>query len=507
MQTYDNAPVLVGVGQFTWPDPDVLRTPVDALTAAARAALDDAACPALAAAVDALGMVRFIADANPATSGLFPRNPGAAMAQRLGLDDDIAISQATIGGNTPQYLVNHFADKLARGEHRAVLIAGAETLATMFHAFGNGEDLSGWAGGDAVEPPLIGQERDGLNDTENAHGLFEPINTYPLFENALAHHLGRGPDEHRDYLAQLSARMSQVAADNPYAWRREAMSAADIGTVGPRNRYVGFPYTRAMNAVLAVDMACAVVLTTAGQARALGIDPSRCVYLHGGVDVNEVWHVSARPQLYRAPAIGLAWEALSAQTGVGVDEVGHFDIYSCFPSAVQIACDEIGLSPLDDRGVTVTGGLPFFGGPGNNYSLHAIAQMVDTLRESANGHGLVTANGLYLTKHSLGLYSSSPPQTAWQRCDGQSLQARVDASQQVALAADPRGAATIETFTVAFGREGPKQGIVIARNDAGERVVANTPDDADFLHALVASDPVGKRGEVSVRNGLNILEL
>lgn len=507
MNSHDNAPVLVGVGQFTWPDPDVSRTPIDALAAAATAALEDAACPGLAASVDALGMIRFIADANPATSALFPRNPGAALAARAGLGDDVAIFQATIGGNTPQYLVNHFADKLARGEHQAVLIAGAETLATMFHAFGNGADLSGWSDGDTGEPPMIGTERDGLNAVEQAHGLFEPINTYPLFENALAHHLGHGPDEHRDYIAQLCAGMSEVAAGNPYAWRRDAMSAAEIGSVTPRNRYVGFPYTRLMNAVLAVDMACAVVLTTAGHARKLGIDPSRCVYLHGGADVNEVWHVSARPQLYRAPAIGMAWDKLSAQTGLGIDDLAHFDIYSCFPSAVEIACREIGLSPLDERGVTVTGGLPFFGGPGNNYSLHAIARMVDTLRESRGGHGLVTANGLYLTKHSLGLYSSTPPQAPWQSCDNQALQEAVDASGQVPLATDPEGAASIETFTVAFDREGPRLGIVIGRNDAGERIVANTPDDQDTLAQLTASDPIGARGRVVVREGLNILQL
>lgn len=506
MPHHDNAPVLVAAGQFTWPDPDVLRTPVDALEAAARAALDDAACPALASSIDALGMIRFIADANPATAGLFPRNPGAEIATRLGLAEP-AIFQAAIGGNTPQYLVNHFADKLAQGEHRAVLIAGAEALATMFHALGNGEDISGWSDASVAEPPMIGVEREGLNAVEQAHGLFEPINTYPLFENALAHHLGEDPETHRRYIAELCAGMSRVAADNPYAWRRDAMSAEQIGTVEQRNRYVGFPYTRVMNALLAVDMAAAVVMTTAGHARELGIDPSRCVYLLGGVDVNEVWHVSNRPELHRAPAIGKAWDTLSGQTGIDIDDVGHFDIYSCFPSAVQIACREIGISPLDERGVTVTGGLPFFGGPGNNYSLHAIAEMVSTLRGAPASHGLVTANGLYLTKHSLGLYSSQAPQTPWQASDNQALQAQIDGSAQVTLAADPAGPATIESFTVAFGREGPRQGIVIARNDAGERVIANTDNDVAVLEALVASDPIGQRGEISTAEGKNTLHL
>jgi acetyl-CoA C-acetyltransferase len=229
--------------------------------------------------------------------------------------------------------------------------------------------------------------------------------------------------------------------------------------------------------------------------------------LRGGADVNDIWFVSERPTLHQSPAINLAWNAVSAHTGITLDEISRFDIYSCFPSAVQIACNELGLSPLDPRGVTVTGGLPCFGGPGNNYSLHAIAEMATTLRATGKGHGLVTANGLYLTKHSLGLYSTEPPSQAWQAIDSSILQQRIDAAPRLALAADPAGLATIETYTVGFGREGPKQGIVIARNAAGERVVANTATDADTLNQLMAQDPIGHSGNVRMQDGINILEL
>ena len=504
MSQSDNAPILVGVGQQTWRDNNPNRTPTDALEIAARAALDDAGSAQLASAIDALGMIRFIADANPDTRGLFPRNPGAEVAQRLGLSSP-EIYQATIGGNTPQYMVNHFAAKLQRGEHRAVLLSGAELLATMFGALGSGADISAWPGEPAQEPPTIGQERDGLNATESAHGLFEPINTYPLFENRLAHELGLSSTEHQQLIAELSANMSAVAASNPYAWRQDGMSAEQIGTVEKSNRYVGYPYTRVMNAVLAVDMAAAVVMTTVGQARELGIDPDRWVYLCGGADVNDVWYPSERQDLHRSPAVELAWQTISQQTGVNIDAVDHFDIYSCFPSAVQVACREIGLDPLDARGVTVTGGLPFFGGPGNNYSLHAIAQMVERLRERG-GRGLVTANGMYLTKHSMGLYAAEAPDTPFQPTDNAALQAQIDAAPLVPLAQDPAGPATVETYTVAFGREGPKKGIVIARNDAGERILANTAEDPELLAQMVAENPIGKRGTVTVHEGKNLIQ-
>ncbi|MGI9293523.1 MAG: hypothetical protein ACR2PS_06025, partial [Pseudomonadales bacterium] len=412
----DNAPVIVGVGQKTWRETDTARTPVDALHEVANVALVDSNNNKLLDAIDALAMVRFIADTNPDMAALFPRNPGKLLAQRLGIEA-ANIYQATIGGNTPQQLVNHFANKLAAGEHQAVLISGVELLATLFSALGSGGGVSGWPGEKANSPITIGEEKDGLNAAEKLHGLYEPINTYPLFENSLRHHLGVSAEEHHALIAKLCSDMSSVAANNPHAWFQQARSAEEIGTVTDKNRYIGYPYTKAMNARLAVDMGAALVMTTAGKARELGVAESQFVYLRAGVDVNDIWYLSERPALHESPAIRLASSTLLQHAGVSVDEINRFDIYSCFPSAVQVACNEIGISPLDPRGVTVTGGLPYFGGPGNNYSLHAIAEMVATLRGDGNSHGLVTANGLYLTKHAMGLYSTEPGERPWQTLD------------------------------------------------------------------------------------------
>lgn len=506
MKNPDNMPIIVGVGQKTWREPDTNRTPLDALTEASALALADAGHNSLANAIDTVAMVRFIADTDPGTAALFPRNPGKQVAQRLGVTG-ADFFQGTIGGNTPQYLVNHFANKLAQGEHTAVLISGAELLATMFSALRTGGDISAWPGEADTEPSTIGQERDGLNATEKLYSLYEPINTYPLFENSLRHHLGISMEEHQATIASVCSNMSQVAANNPHAWKPKALTADEVSTVSEKNRYIGYPYTKAMNPVLAVDMAASVIMTTVGKARELNIDASQWIYLRGGVDVNDCWYISERPSLHESPAIRMAWQSLSAAAGIDIDEVTDFDIYSCFPSAVQVACNAIGLSPLDSRGVTVTGGLPYLGGPGNNYSLHGIAEMVSRLRSRGKGHGLVTANGLYLTKHSLGLYSTEPVDGAWEALDCSVLQQQIDDLPTVMLARDPIGAATVETFTVGFDRNGPKLGIVIARNSQGERILALTRPDADTLNQLLSQDPIGARGQVIIEEGLQIFEM
>ena len=506
MKEFDNTPIIVGAGQQTWREPDVSRTPIDAIAEVSGLALADAGIDNLHQAIDAVAMVRFIADTDPGTGALFPRNPGKHAAQRLGISN-ADFYQGTIGGNTPQYLVNHFASKLAQGEHSAVLISGTELLATLFSALRTGGDISSWAGEQEAEPTTIGEERDGLNEAEKPYSLYEPINTYPLFESSLRHHLGRSQEEHQTTLAELCSTMSQVAAENPFAWEPRALSADQIRTVNEKNRYIGYPYTKAMNPLLAVDMGASVVMTTVGKARELGIDPSQWIYMRAGVDLNDVWYISERPSLHESPAIRLAWRTLTEATGIDIDSVTDFDLYSCFPSAVEVACNEIGLSVHDSRGVTVTGGLAHMGGPGNNYSLHGIAAMTSRLRRRGKGHGLVTATGLYLTKHSLGLYSTEPANTQWKALDSGPLQQHIDKLPTLSLATDPGGSATIEAFTVTFDKNGPRAGIVIARNDADERVIAYTRSDAETLKQLLSEDPVGRSGLVTVEDGVNIFEL
>ncbi len=506
MTAKDNQPILVGAGQHTWRDIDFTRTPTDALEVAARQALDDCHCSAIEQAIDALVNVRFVADTNPGAGALFPRRPAAEVARRLGIENP-ALYLGPIGGNTPQYLVNHFARMLMTGEHRAVLLSGAELMATFFAALKQGGDIAHWADPGQAEPTAIGEERDGLTAQELAHGLYEPINTYPLFENALRHHLGHDLSRHSADIAELSSRMSAVAADNAHAWRQDAYTAEEIATVARNNRYVGYPYTRRMNALLEVDMAAAIVMTTVGTARALGIPEEQWIYYRGGVDLHDIWYPSERPELHSSPAIKLGWETLTANSGLGLDDITHFDIYSCFPSAVEIGCHAIGLSPLDARNVTVTGGLPYFGGPGNNYSLHAIAQMTESLRSTPDGNGLVTANGLYLTKHSLGLYSKLPGDELPEAVTPAALQESIERGPRVKVANNPEGEAIVETYTVAFDRDGPRQGILVARNAAGERIIANSKNDPTTLEQLLETDPIGQRGRIHIDGDLSIMEL
>jgi acetyl-CoA C-acetyltransferase len=161
--------------------------------------------------------------------------------------------------------------------------------------------------------------------------------------------------------------------------------------------------------------------------------------------------------------------------------------------------------PLDDpRGLTITGGLPYFGGPGNNYVTHSIAEMMNRVRAQPGSFGLVTANGNYVTKQSAGIYSTIPPERAFAPRDPASYQAGIDADRGPVVAEIAEGDGTIETYTVMHERKGPAYSILFGRLGDGRRFMANTPDDPALLADMTGRDYLGAKGRVQHTDGVNI---
>jgi acetyl-CoA C-acetyltransferase len=486
----DRTPVVVGVGQYTQRDVDPAEAlePVAMMAAAARRAAEDAgAGDRVLQAVDRLAVVNLFSTPYGNAPRLLAERVGAKPAEEI---------YTTIGGNTPQWLVNLMAARIAAGEVDVMLLAGAEAMRTVARARRAKVRLA-WGGGEG-QPTVMGGTRDGVSEHVSTHGLALPTAVYPLFENAIRAKRGWTIAEHRRRLGALCARFAAVATDNPYAWFRERRTADEIATVTAENRLIGFPYPKLMNAIIDVDQAAAVILTSAGRARALGIPESRWVYVRGGADAHDHWLVSERVDYASSPAIRGVGAAELAAAGVALADVDLFDLYSCFPCAVQIGRDMLGISEDDPRPLTVTGGLPYFGGPGNDYTTHGIASMCDRLRAGDGSTGLVTGVGWYLTKHAAGVYSTIPPSTPYAAVDAAPVQARVDADPHPPLVEAPNGRGTIETYTVLHDRDGsPIRGIVVGRLADGARFIANTPNDRALFDALTSAEGVGRAGRVT----------
>ncbi|NKB32875.1 MAG: acetyl-CoA acetyltransferase [Pseudomonadales bacterium] len=506
----DSTPILVGGGQFTEKEfnPESALPPMGIAAEAAKAALADTGKgDSIASHIDTIISIRIFPDSTnrPRLQIPFGRaeNPPRAVAHRIGANPVNAI-YGNVGGNTPQKYINEMAERITAGDVGVVLLAGSEAIKTAQTALRNDIML------DWQEDYEGSQEDRGLGEKlftphEFAHGVGIPIQTYPLFENALRQHQGFSIEEHMQQMGSLFEKFSEVAANNPYSFYGTRRTAEELTTITPENRWIGFPYPKWMNAMDGVNLGAAVIMTSVGKAKELGIDPGKWVYLHGCAEANEKINVTDRVNYYSAPAIGVNTRAAMAMAGIEVDDINYFDFYSCFPSAVELTCDELGLAYDDPRGFTLTGGLPFFGGPGNNYSTHGLASMLPLLRANPGHYGMVTANGGYLSKHSTGIYSAKPFAGKWERESPSNYQHQVDDLVSPDFTEAPAGPALIETYTVCFVKGSPDKGIVIGRlTDSGQRFVANTPVDQDLLTGMTISEQIGRPGTVSNNDGMNL---
>ena len=489
-----NLPVIVGVGQYVNRSRDLAdaREPLDMMEIVARAAQDDAGVQGLLARIDSLQIVNIIAWPYLDAPGL--------VAERLGASPAHSFNSA-VGGDTPQRLINNTAESIVRGDTRLALLCGAEVLASTRRSRRAGAKLP-WHER-AVPKQMVGDNRTGFNEAEARHGAVMPTRVYPLFENALRAHLGLSIEKHRQRLGALCQRLSAVAAQNPYAWFPNALTAEEIAGVSTDNRMICFPYPKRMNAIMEVDQAAAVIMTGSHTARELGIPEDRWVYLWGCGDANDKWFVSDRINLHSSPAIRAATGRALSMAGLTVDDIGLFDLYSCFPAAVQLAMGELGLTLDDPRPLTVTGGLPYAGGPGNNYVMHSVAAAVARLREDPKARALLTSLGWFVTKHAAGVYSAGrPPTESWRRTDPQIDQAALEKMESPPTVEQADGPASVESYTVQFNRDGePELGIIIGRLGDGEkpgaRFIANTPPDTDLLWAMTREEFIGASGQVS----------
>lgn len=500
-------PILIGVGQKTvhWdgaafadaPSPQVLQS------AAARLALQDSGVAGqLAESIDTIVAIRSNLDSVAGAKHPFGRcaNPPATLAASLDIKAERLV-YSSLGGDQPQALVNEAAEDVFAGRSRAVLIAGAEAAGAMKLALKQRIRLDWSASAEgAFEDRGMGIML--LSEYEIRNGLGAPTQTYPALEHALRKRLGLSREAHNALMSELWEGFARVASQNPHAQFPQAHTAEFLGTPSKSNYPVADPYLKWHVAQDAVNQGAAVILTSAGEAERLGIDPAKWIYLHGYAAAKDRV-VSERADLSRSPPIELALPAALNAAGKQTADIALFDLYSCFPCAVLLATEALG---LDWRKTvpTVTGGLPFFGGPGNSYSLHAIATMTDMLRTAPGQFGLVLANGGFLTKEAVGIYSTTP-KANWQPLSSSAIQAEID-NLPIPRLLGESCEAEVETFTVTYKKGNPSRGYVIAKAAEGRIVARARTGHRATLAALAASDPMGMKVHITSAGGVNYID-
>ena len=315
-----------------------------------------------------------------------------------------------------------------------------------------------------------------------------PRNSYAVFDSALRHRRGETLQESRERSASLWAGYAATAVDNPYAADRQGMTAAQIREAGANNRFVSWPYTKAMCANNNVDHGGAIVIASVEAADRLGASIDQRVYPQQCVISSDTASLIGRYEVSTAPGLAAAGAALKTMIG-DLNEVEHLDLYSCFPSMVALTTELLGIST--DRALTVTGGLAFAGAPLNFAAGESVIGMVRRLRAEPGAVGFVQGNGGHVSRHALATYSTTPPD--------QPHQAKtIEHNAPIRQAADPdtSGVATLDGVTVTYDRQGPLRAIGLVRFANGTRTWA-TSADPSLMRACTEVECVGKPIEVT----------
>ncbi len=401
------------------------------------------------------------------------------------------------GGNSPGDLLHELAGRFACGEIQVAVLTGSETLYSVRRARKEGVELKErWTPFEGRRDFLKGQ-RPMTTTVEARHGVTAPIHCYPLLENAIRAASGRTVEAHQQFVGALMSRNAAVASVNPHAWFPEAHTADEITTVGPDNRWVCFPYPKLMNAIMEVDQAAAVVLMSQDYADQLNIPRRNQVRFLGGGSCQDPWTPAERPDLARSEGIKAAAAVAYEHSGLSLADIDLIDLYSCFPSAVQLGMAAIGIGADDPRGVTVAGGLAYAGGPGNSYSLHSMCVAAERIRAGEARTALVTSLGMAASKHTVSIFGGGESAP-----DADALGTKTALTEQQLhgpeLADETSGDGRVVSYTAEFDRSGSAvRTMYIVDFDDGRRTVGNGPCDSAEVQRMLHSELVGMRAAVT----------
>ncbi|MGB1880175.1 MAG: acetyl-CoA acetyltransferase [Gammaproteobacteria bacterium] len=489
----DSTPILIGSGQTVDrdpPQPGRSLSPADMAAEAARRALEHTGCAAaLREHVDVLAVARLFEHSVKDTV-MWPNPFGCSnnmpwsVARRLELQPRRAI-YAEVGGETPQRLVNQMAESIHAGETRVAVLTGAEVLATIRNAGRAGISFD-WR--EEVEGEFEDLWPDDPMTTayETRHGVTFPIQVYCLFEQVLRDELGLSQAAYRERLGRVFAPFSEVAAANPYAQFPTARSAEFLATPSAQNFQLCEPYNKWMVAQDAVNQGAAVVMTSVGLARELGVPENQWVFLRSYADVDDL-PISMRPRLAASHAQGLALQRALDDSGLAIDDIALLDFYSCFPIAVEAYAEALGID--FQRELTLTGSMAFAGGPWNNYVYQATCRAAALLRAGGGCHALISSVSGMLTKQAFGLWSREPPRQPFRWLDETAAVSR--AQQTVDVLPTYSGTATVAGYTVLYARDQAPYALAVVDTPDQRRALV-TSRDPESLERLEAEEWVGR---------------
>jgi acetyl-CoA C-acetyltransferase len=404
--------------------------------------------------------------------------------------DDIGAAQAVTVmaeiGILQQTLLGDACRRIQAGELDIAIVAGGEAKYRQLRASIAGIELDDLEQQNVIPDITLTPEAELWSDIEANAGLAMPVGYYAIMESALRHARGESVDDNRDRLAAMYEKFSQQAVDNPHAWNRGGVTADCIRNPVGKNKMLAFPYTKYHNSQWNVDQAAGLIFCSVEKAEALGISRDKWVFPLASTESNHMINISQREHLHRSTGAEIAGQRALDLAGVSVDELKYLDMYSCFPAAVRIFTQALGID--EQRPLTITGGMTFAGGPLNNYVLQSTCRMAELLRADRGSKGLLTCVSGMITKQGFGLWSSEPNERGFQFADVTAEVAEV--APTLELVGNVVGQGSIKGYTVLFDGNNPVRAIAVIDLPDGKRTVVYSEQDT-VLKRMMAEDLCG----------------
>jgi len=486
-----NTPVIVGIGfhQEKSEDPAECAEPYQLMVRAVRRAAEDAGSAALLEQIESISV---------AQGGWEYRNPGKLIGDALGCSSarsilaDLGVLQLS--------LLSELCRAIASGAQHVGVVTGGEAKFRVLRGTLTGQPVVDTEQPENTPPPDIHLTSSDpwCSDLEGRRGLSSPVELFAIIESALRHRRGVDVERHRDEIAALYSRFSDVAAANPHAWRRESVSADAIRNASPKNTMLAFPYTKRHSTQWNVNQAVAIIVCSATRAAQLGLKDGGSIYPLAAAQSKHVVPLAQQKRLDSHPGTVLSGSRALALAGVTARDVTAAELYSCFPAAIQSFAQDLQLG--DACPWTVTGAMPFAGGPFNSFSLEGVARMVEVLRgdEPARGSerriGLVSNLSGIFGKQACAVFSNAPNVEGYRYEDVTAAVATQDVP--VALNDDYVGPATIVGYTVVFSGALASHAIAICDTPAGERTVVRS-EDGGLLESMMREEFCGRAIQVT----------
>ena len=331
------------------------------------------------------------------------RDPGKWIAERN--DIQSAVTSVTKIGVLQQNLINSACDDIAHGKIRASLIVGGEARYKKILALKENKEFIETELN--INPDFYVKAADELQTKEERDELgLMAVGYYAILETAYRKKNGLSLQEHKDKISNMYAEFSKIAANNPDGWIDSNKSAEDIKQISKENPLQAFPYNKFHCTSWNVNQASAMILCSEDLADKLDIPNNKRIYPLASSETNHMIAPIQRPKLAQSTGLDLAAKFIKNICDEHKIHPNIYDLYSCFPVAVQMFADSLNLS--SEAVKTVTGGMPFAGGPLNNYMIHSTVKMLSEIRNNHANIGLVTGVSGMMTKQAFALWAKEP---------------------------------------------------------------------------------------------------